>query len=419
MARDRLNSNYSQVKNYVPPCSCMAAPLQKLTLSRSSSTNMFQEPFFLHPPGTRPRDGLYINPMSSSFAPTSRPHKELPQNVGSVVVGVNSTNGTLTNVPQHHHPSNGSNKSNGSNGSNASSNGSESFYLHSPHELVYTRIAHLFDREAELLMQQPVQPTVQPVVTTTSPLRAKYLMGDLPKILKVDVHIGNGTHKQQPQQPHQNGISTSPRLEQIKDNISEHAYEQIGPKQIQQQRREGDSPSNGSPKLIPPHAKVFTDNNPDARSQKTDRRYSRSSSASESSHLSSEVHCCSSAGSTPSLSRNSSNERTSRSPRIPETLKERRNSPLNSTRAESEKETNGAINGPRQVGRLNQAERIDQMSDTVFVDESRYILDTHFLIKDLLEIKLFPLIESNNLIAFICKIIRHELWFIDVSERKR
>lgn len=46
-----------------------------------------------------------------------------------------------------------------------------------------------------------------------------------------------------------------------------------------------------------------------SRSRKTDRRYSRSSSASESSNMSSEIHCLSSTTSTPSLSRHSSNER--------------------------------------------------------------------------------------------------------------
>lgn len=59
---------------------------------------MFHEPFFLHPPGSRPRDGIYINPMSAFIAePAQKP------------------------------------RDNG-----------ESFYLHSPHDLVYTRIAHLF-----------------------------------------------------------------------------------------------------------------------------------------------------------------------------------------------------------------------------------------------------------------------------------
>ena len=65
---------------------------------------MFQEPFFLHPPGSRPRDGLYINPMSSPFQ-SGRQKDASP----------------------------------------VTSNGSESFYLHSPHDVVYTRITHLFD----------------------------------------------------------------------------------------------------------------------------------------------------------------------------------------------------------------------------------------------------------------------------------
>lgn len=50
-----------------------------------------------------------------------------------------------------------------------------------------------------------------------------------------------------------------------------------------------------------------------SRSRKTDRRYSRSSSASESSNMSSEIHGLSSTTSTPSLSRHSSNERINKS----------------------------------------------------------------------------------------------------------
>lgn len=58
---------------------------------------MFHEPFFLHPPGTRPHDGIYINPMSPFIS--------------------DSQKSKVTN---------------------------ESFYLHSPHDLVYTRITRLF-----------------------------------------------------------------------------------------------------------------------------------------------------------------------------------------------------------------------------------------------------------------------------------
>lgn len=57
---------------------------------------MFQEPFFLHPPGSRPRDGIYINPMSAYIGEPVKPKD------------------------------------------------TESFYLHSPHDLVYTRITRLF-----------------------------------------------------------------------------------------------------------------------------------------------------------------------------------------------------------------------------------------------------------------------------------
>lgn len=57
---------------------------------------MFHEPFFLHPPGTRPRDGIYINPMSPFISEHQKPKDN------------------------------------------------ESFYLHSPNDLVYTRITRLF-----------------------------------------------------------------------------------------------------------------------------------------------------------------------------------------------------------------------------------------------------------------------------------
>lgn len=68
---------------------------------------MFQEPFFLHPPGSRPRDGLYINPMSAFIG-------------------------------------DGSGKANNNN-----SKDMQSFYLHNPHDLVYTRITHLFNGGTE------------------------------------------------------------------------------------------------------------------------------------------------------------------------------------------------------------------------------------------------------------------------------
>ncbi|XP_043516096.1 protein ENL-like [Frieseomelitta varia] len=85
-----------------------------------------------------------------------------------------------------------------------------------------------------------------------------------------------------------------------------------------------------------------------SRPRKTDRRYSRSSSASESSNVSSEVPCFSSSASTPSLSRNSSNERERKNGKLPvvESSSHEKKHPSNlSSQVESEKETRSANGG--------------------------------------------------------------------------
>ncbi|XP_043480070.1 espin isoform X2 [Leptopilina heterotoma] len=221
---------------------------------------MFQEPFFLHPPSTRPRDGIYINPMSAFIEPQKA--KE-----------------------------------------------TESFYLHSPNDLVYTRITQIFgdtqkSRNGERNIIQRKDETLT---------------------VKVDVHINNGTYK-----PISNGHSI--RSDSIIKDTSEHAYEQICLRQ-----EENDSSVSSS------FQKKLSDNASDgSRSRKTDRRYSRSSSASECSNMSSEIHCFSSTTSTPSLSRNSSNERISKSPKITE-ITERKDSI--SSKVESEKGIKTISNG--------------------------------------------------------------------------
>ncbi|XP_051158773.1 espin isoform X2 [Leptopilina boulardi] len=221
---------------------------------------MFQEPFFLHPPSTRPRDGIYINPMSAFIEPQK-------------------------------------------------SKETESFYLHSPNDLVYTRITQIFgdtqkSRNGERNIIQRKDETLT---------------------VKVDVHINNGTYK-----PISNGHSI--RSDSIIKDSSEHAYEQICLRQ-----EENDSVSSSFQKKL-------SDNTSDgSRSRKTDRRYSRSSSASECSNMSSEIHCFSSTTSTPSLSRNSSNERISKSPKITEIISERKDSI--GSKVESEKGIKTISNG--------------------------------------------------------------------------
>ncbi|XP_016838584.1 nucleolar and coiled-body phosphoprotein 1 isoform X2 [Nasonia vitripennis] len=293
MARDRLSSDYSEIMSDSTSCSCMTSSIEKCSVRSCGS--MFQEPFFLHPPGSRPRDGLYINPMSSSFSPT--PPRIIPVK--------DNNNGSLSNA----------------------SNGSESFYLHSPNDLVYTRITHLFDENNPA--PPPPPPLIERIVSSRSERKDETLT------VKVDVHINNGTFK-----PAMGNGSV--RSELAKDSGSEHAYEQICIRQDEQQQQ-------ASPKYAASHKKLGSDNagSDASRSRKADRRYSRSSSASESSNMSSEVQCYSSTTSTPSLSRNSSNERMSRSPKVPELMPERKTSTTSSTRAESEKETKTpVINGP-------------------------------------------------------------------------
>ncbi|XP_011499589.1 PREDICTED: uncharacterized protein LOC105363556 [Ceratosolen solmsi marchali] len=277
MAKDRLGSDYSEnISEITPSSSCMIGSIDKCSLRGCSG--MFQEPFFLHPPGSRPRDGLYINPMNSPFQ-TSR-QKE-----------------------------------------SASHGSSESFYLHSPHDLIYTRITHLFEDGGD-----------RTNVNSRSSTEGK----DDTLTVKVDVHINNGTLIP-------NGSTNSLRSELAKDSGSEHAYEQI----CIGHEEQGNHKYTGAAKKHPDNASDIS-----SRSRKMDRRYSRSSSASESSNMSSEVHCYSSTTSTPSLSRNSSNERMSKSPKVTEILAgnnckilERKTSTTSSTRAESEKGTKAVISG--------------------------------------------------------------------------
>ncbi|XP_014203384.1 uncharacterized protein LOC106635761 [Copidosoma floridanum] len=316
MARDRLNSDYSENMSDATACSYMVSSCE----NRSARSSMFQEPFFLHPPGSRPRDGLYINPMSSAYA-------RQKDNVG--LNGGPSTGGA--------------------------SNGSESFYLHSPHELVYTRITHLFDETPSLTVAATSsdRPTCTTSPSSSSSSRASTDRKDELITVKVDVHINNnGSHSKgsgsSPVLPSIASAGSSPRSEhaaKATDSGSEHAYEQIciGRDEAALCQARGCA---GSPSSVGAHKKLAaTDNVADTRSHRGgDRRYSRSSSASESSNMSSEVHY-SSATSTPPLSRNSSNERMNKSPKVPDVPTERKISTANSTRADSEKDAKPTING--------------------------------------------------------------------------
>ncbi|XP_043274475.1 protein bangles and beads isoform X2 [Venturia canescens] len=118
--------------------------------------------------------------------------------------------------------------------------------------------------------------------------------------VKVDVHINNGSYKSV-------GNGNSIRSDSIKDSGSgtEHAYEQICIRP-----EENDSVNSSS------HKKLSDDASESGRSRTVGRRFSRSSSGSDSSNMSSELHCYSSTTSTPSLSRNSSNERVGKLPKV-------------------------------------------------------------------------------------------------------
>ncbi|CAD6242746.1 GSCOCG00009558001-RA-CDS [Cotesia congregata] len=230
MARDHLGSDYSENMSDTTTYSCKTISVEKSSLR--SCSEMFHEPFFLHPPGTRPRDGIYINPMSPFISEHQKPKDN------------------------------------------------ESFYLHSPNDLVYTRITRLFCDNVD---------------KTINDERIDIEKKDETLTVKVDVHINNGSYK-----PISNGNSIKSDI--IKD--TEHAYEQIciRPDETESVKSVG-------------HKKF---NDDASESRQLFLRFSRSSSASESSHLSSEIPCYSSTTSTPSLSRKSSNERIDKTPKPPE-----------------------------------------------------------------------------------------------------
>ncbi|XP_076386989.1 espin protein forked isoform X5 [Megachile rotundata] len=252
MARDRSGSEYSENMSDATSCSCTTGSVDECSLR---GCGMFQEPFFLHPPGSRPRDGIYINPMSAYIGEPAKPKD------------------------------------------------TESFYLHSPHDLVYTRITRLF--------------------ADTDKHRHTDKKDDSLTV-KVDVHV-NDALLDRPS----SGNGYAVKSDMVRES-TEHAYEQICLRQEPEvagvatlaRKKAADNASDGS------------------RSRKPDRRYSRSSSASESSNASSEVPCFSSTASTPSLSRNSSNERVGKNA---STSHEKKDS--TSSRVESEKEIKPVSNG--------------------------------------------------------------------------
>ncbi|XP_076626567.1 espin protein forked isoform X1 [Colletes latitarsis] len=260
MARDRSGSEYSENMSDATTCSCTTNSIDKCSLR---GCGMFQEPFFLHPPGSRPRDGIYINPMTAYIGESAKPKD------------------------------------------------TESFYLHSPHDLVYTRITRLFSDTGK---HRHFERKDETLTACCHPIA-----------VKVDVHINNGVLDRPTSG---NGYAT--KSEAVREPY-EHAYEQICLRQDPEaatagQKRVPDNASDGS------------------RSQKTDRRYSRSSSASESSNLSSEVPCFSSSASTPSLSRNSSNERIGKNAKIAAEFPHEKKDSTGS-QVESEKEIKPASSG--------------------------------------------------------------------------
>ncbi|KAM0734998.1 hypothetical protein ACS0PU_011111 [Formica fusca] len=267
MARDRAGSDHSGHMSDTTTCSCVTGSIEKCSLR---GCRMFQEPFFLHPPGSRPRDGIYINPMSAYIGEPPR-----PKDTG------------------------------------------EAFYLHSPHDLVYTRITRLFG-DAEKSRNG-----------VAADQRHAAERKDDTLTVKVDVHINNNGFVGRPHPS--NGHAARSELAR---EPSEHAYEQICVRQ-----EETGSVSSSS-------RKKPADNASDSsRSRKTDRRYSRSSSASESSNISSEIHGLSSTTSTPSLSRHSSNERIGKPGMKTNAEASHERKDLSSVQVESEKEIRVNGNG--------------------------------------------------------------------------
>ncbi|XP_071856418.1 espin protein forked isoform X6 [Bombus fervidus] len=149
MARDRSGSEYSENMSDATTCSCTTSSADKCSLR---GCGMFQEPFFLHPPGSRPRDGIYINPMSAYIGEPVKPKD------------------------------------------------TESFYLHSPHDLVYTRITRLF---------------------ADTDKHRHFEKKDETLTVKVDVHFNNGVLDRS---SGENGYTTKAEMTR---EPSEHAYEQI------------------------------------------------------------------------------------------------------------------------------------------------------------------------------------------------
>ncbi|KOX80036.1 hypothetical protein WN51_06450, partial [Melipona quadrifasciata] len=308
MARDRSGSEYSENMSDATTCSCTTSSADKASRCSLRGCGMFQEPFFLHPPGSRPRDGLYVNPMSAYLGEPVKPKD------------------------------------------------TESFYLHSPHDLVYTRITRLFaDADAKH--------------------RHHFEKKDETLTVKVDVHINNGILERS---PGENGYQTTKA--EIAREPPEHAYEQICLRQdpdisggnVTNTQRKTQHADNATDRRLKmkhfehmyticvvdyirgPSAEHWLATDTPicridfSRPRKTDRRYSRSSSASESSNVSSEVPCFSSSASTPSLSRNSSNERERKNGKLPvvESSSHEKKHPSNlSSQVESEKETRSANGG--------------------------------------------------------------------------
>lgn len=137
-------ADYSENINETTICGCNTSYINKCC---------YLEPFYLHPPTSHPCDGIYINPMSSFISKPSQKSKD------------------------------------------------ESFYLHSPHELVQTKITRLFcDKKSQ---------------------KNKIERRDDTLTVKVDVHIDENSNNDK-------SLSTGSLVENqsIKD-ITEHAYEEI------------------------------------------------------------------------------------------------------------------------------------------------------------------------------------------------
>ncbi|XP_046407341.1 espin [Ischnura elegans] len=168
------------------PCSKTEHPPQKCcSVAPVNAQPRGQQPFFLHPPDTAPEDGLYVNPMSGPCAPHLRPlsrSQTQPRRGGHAAPRRTSSSGAAS--------PNGCRVSVG----HSSLGSANSFYLHSPTDVVYNRVRELFDVAACRTppVTQPVSCNSSTSSLTSSASSAVSSPCDITAAVKADVHASNG-----------------------------------------------------------------------------------------------------------------------------------------------------------------------------------------------------------------------------------